>query len=130
MNSRIQQVTVLGATGQVGRVVLREALRAGYRVRVLARSPNKLGEIPEGVDVVEGDLLDASAVGSALQGSHAVLSAAGGVKEPDQYVKFQRIGRHLVGAMQEQGIRRLVNISGAVVLLPGESLDFQRRLCG
>lgn len=128
MDSRVQQVTVLGATGQVGKVVVREALRAGYRVRVLARSPDKLGAIPERVDVVEGDLLDASALGRALHGSQAVLSAAGGVKEPDQHAKFQRIGRNLVGAMAEQEIRRLVNISGAVVVLRGESLDFQRTL--
>jgi putative NADH-flavin reductase len=113
---------------RVGQVVLREALWAGYRVRLLARSPHKLGAVSGAVDVVEGDLLDVSALRNALRGSRAVLSAAGGVKEPDQYGRFQRIGRNLLGVMEEQGIRRLVSISGAVAVLPGESLGFQRRL--
>lgn len=128
MDTSVKQVTVLGATGQVGQVVLQEALEAGYEVRVLARSPHKLGVLRESVEVIEGDLLDASAVGRALHGSQAVLSAAGGVKEPDQAARFRQIGRNLSGAMKEQGVTRLVNISGAVVLLPGERLDLQRRL--
>lgn len=122
------QITVFGPTGQVGGAVLREALATGYRVRVLARSPGKLGGLRGEVEIVEGDLLDGAAVAGALRGSAAVINAAGGVKEPDQYGKFQRIGRILLDAMKREGIPRLVNISGAVTPLPAETLDPQRRL--
>lgn len=107
---------------------MREALRAGYRVRALVRSPHKMGAVRESVDVVEGDLTDASAVGRAVQGSHAVLNAAGGVKEPDQFATFRRIGQNLLGAMKEHEVKRLVSVSGAVAVLPEETLDLQRRL--
>ncbi|MBS9524003.1 NAD(P)H-binding protein [Litoribacter ruber] len=122
------QITILGATGQVGGSVLREALKKNYQVKVLVRSPEKLNDLRDKVTVVTGNLLDADAVEKALQGSAAVINAAGGVKEPDQFEKFQRIGQLLTGKMNDQGIKRLVNISGAVSALPNESLDLQRRI--
>jgi putative NADH-flavin reductase len=122
------QITILGSTGQVGKAVLREALNRGYQVTVLVRSPDKLGDLKEKVKIVQGDLLDPIAVEKALEGSKAVINAAGGVKEPDQYRKFQQIGGILVEKMKHQGITRLVNISGAVMNLPNERLDFKRKL--
>lgn len=122
------QITILGASGQVGYATLKEALNQGYTVKVLVRSPEKLGELQEKVTVIKGDLLDSTAVDQALQGSAVVVNAAGGVKEPDQYEKFKKIAHILVEKMNQHNITRLVNISGAVMALPGEKLNFQRRL--
>lgn len=122
------QVTIFGATGQVGKAALKEALNKGYNVKVLVRSPEKLGDLQEKVTVIKGDLLDSTAVEQALMGSSAVINAAGGVKEPDQFEKFQKIGGILTEKMNAQGIKRLVNISGAVMNLPGEDLDLQRKM--
>ncbi len=122
------QITILGSTGQVGKAVLREALNLGYQVTVLVRSPEKLDDLKGKVKIVQGDLLDPFAVEKALEGSKAVINAAGGVKEPDQFKKFQQIGGILVEKMKHHGIKRLVNISGAVMNLPNERLDFKRKL--
>src|SRR5690606_23690042 len=122
------QITIFGATGQVGKAVLREALNRGYDVKVLVRSPEKLGDLKDRVTVIKGDLLDSAAVDRALEGSIAVINAAGGVKEPDQYKKFQKIGEILTEKMNARRIKRLVNISGAVMSLPGEDLNLQRKI--
>jgi len=116
MSTSVQQVTVPGTTGQVGRVVVPEAMRAGYRVRVLARSPDKLGAVPADVDVVEGGpARRVRACGSAA-GKPGGDQRRGGVKDPDQFTKFERIGGNLLAEMREQGVRRLVNISGAIAI--------------
>src|ERR1700694_739519 len=78
----IMQITILGSTGQVGKVVINEALKLGYQVKVLARDPEKLGELKEKVEIVKGDLLDELSVGKALEGSKAVINVSGAVKEP------------------------------------------------
>lgn len=122
------QITILGATGQVGKATLREALNKGYQVKVLVRSPDKLGDLKEKVIVVKGNLLDSLAVEQALQGSVAVINAAGGIKEPDQYEKFQSIGKILTEQMSKLGIKRLINMSGAVMKLPSEKLDLKRSI--
>ena len=122
------QITILGASGQVGKETVREALSKGYQVKVLVRSPDKLGDLKEKVTIVKGDLLDSSSVEQALQGSVVVINAAGGVKEPDQYNKFRLIGNILTEKMKKLGIKRLINISGVVTNLPTEKLDLKRRI--
>ncbi|WP_405448762.1 NAD(P)H-binding protein [Streptomyces achromogenes] len=60
-------ILVTGATGNVGRNLVRELLDAGARVRALTRDPRRAG-LPDGVDVVRGDLTDAESLASALRG--------------------------------------------------------------
>jgi uncharacterized protein YbjT (DUF2867 family) len=60
---------VSGITGQVGGAAARQLLAEGHTVRALARDPRKAAEWSQkGVDVRRGDLNDASAVASALEG--------------------------------------------------------------
>lgn len=121
------QITILGSTGQVGKAVLNQALKAGYQVNVLVRDPEKLANLKEKVKVIRGNLLDEVAVEKALAGSTAVINVSGAVKEADQIEKFKKIGDILVSKMKQNGITRLINISLAVIQLPHEKLDFQRK---
>lgn len=121
------QITILGSTGQVGKAVIDQALKAKYQVKVLVRDPEKLGDLKEKVQVVQGNLLDEASVEKSLVGSIAVINVSGAVKEGDQIEKFKKIGGILVSKMKQQGITRLINISLAVIHLPHEKLDFQRK---
>ncbi|MEP6725241.1 MAG: NAD(P)H-binding protein, partial [Bacteroidota bacterium] len=87
----------------------------------------KLGELKEKVKIVKGDLLDELSVEKAFEGSEAIINVSGAVKEPEQLQKFQKIGKILVDKMKQQGIKRLINISLAVISLPHEKLDFKRK---
>jgi len=74
-------VLVTGGTGYVGSHSIAALTAAGHRVRVLARSPDRVAPAlePLGVDGVEtalGDVTDPAAVERALQGCDAVLHAA------------------------------------------------------
>ncbi|MFC6081807.1 SDR family NAD(P)-dependent oxidoreductase [Sphaerisporangium aureirubrum] len=76
-------VTVTGGTGFVGAHSVAAIVRAGHRVRVLARDPALLApalaplEVPPGaVDVAAGDVTDEAAVAAAVRGADAVLHAA------------------------------------------------------
>lgn len=61
-------ILVTGATGNVGRHVVDQLLRADQRVRVLTRNP-KAANLPDGVEVVTGD----------LSAPHTLLPAFNGV---------------------------------------------------
>lgn len=78
--------------------------------------------------VIKENFLDSTSVEQVLQGSAAVINAPGGVKEPDKYQKFQKIGNILSKKMNEQGIKRLVSISGAVMTPPGKTLKWKRKV--
>lgn len=59
---------VTGATGNVGRYVVRELLKAGEPVRALTRDPAR-ARFPDGVEAVQADLARPDTVRPALQGA-------------------------------------------------------------
>lgn len=122
------QITVLGAAGRIGQEVVRSALIKDYKIRVLVRNPEKLGKLKDQVEVKQGNLLDATLVEEAIIGSEAVINLSGAVKEPDQILKFERIGHILIEKLKAQRIKRLINISAAVAILPMEKLELRRRV--
>ena len=56
MSSPAPRLLSVGATGSIGRYVVNEALRQGYAVRALVRTPDKVRKLPRQVEVVIGDL--------------------------------------------------------------------------
>lgn len=65
-------ILVIGATGKVGRHVVSGLLERGAAVRALVRDPDAAG-LPDGVDVVPGDLSDPRGLAENLEGVAAVF---------------------------------------------------------
>ncbi|MFB4319789.1 NmrA family NAD(P)-binding protein [Actinomadura sp. 21ATH] len=64
-------ILVTGATGNVGRHVVRELLSDGHKVRALTRDPAR-ARLPEGVQIAAGDLAVPDSLAAALDGVTAV----------------------------------------------------------
>jgi uncharacterized protein YbjT (DUF2867 family) len=65
-------VLVIGATGNIGSLVVDELLRTHVIVRALSRTPESAG-LPTGVEVVAGDLTSPLSLDAALTGVGAVF---------------------------------------------------------
>lgn len=65
-------ILVTGATGRAGGSVLNQLRHKGVAVRAVVRDPAR-GTLPEGVEVVRGDLADPSTLGPALDGVDSVF---------------------------------------------------------
>ena len=61
-------ILVTGATGTIGRHVVEQLVKRGADVRALVRDPAK-ADLPAGVAVVQGDLLDVDSLRSAFTAS-------------------------------------------------------------
>ncbi len=62
-------VLVAGATGRVGRILVRKLLLRGYRVRALVRGKEGVEDsLPQSVQLVFGDLADYAACRKAVEG--------------------------------------------------------------
>lgn len=72
-------LAVIGATGKVGRHVVSSALEQGHRVVAIARSPEKMSHpaATPGLTRVQGDVLQAGSLSTALAGVDVVVSCVG-----------------------------------------------------
>jgi putative NADH-flavin reductase len=109
------KIALFGATGKTGGLIMERALAAGHQVTVLVRDPRKLKQRESGLRIIQGDARQASAVADAVQGADVVLSALGSGN--DTVTLF---GRNAMDVMQRTGMRRIVSLVGASVVMPGD----------
>ncbi|MGX7708968.1 NAD(P)-dependent oxidoreductase [Methylobacterium sp. Gmos1] len=106
------KILVLGATGGTGRLIVAQSLARGYDVTALVRSPGKAKSLP-GAKLVVGDARDPQVLREALRGRDAVVSALGTPASPFREVTLlSEVTRTLVGAMRDEGVARLVAVTG------------------
>src|SRR5581483_11315189 len=116
-------VLVTGATGFLGRSLVRRLVRAGVPVRALVRSPAKASRLVRcGVEVVVGDVADGDTVAPAVEGVTVVFHLAGKLYAPwepeESYRRTHVEGteRLVERAQRERGLERFVHCSTTGVL--------------
>jgi uncharacterized protein YbjT (DUF2867 family) len=121
-------VLVVGATGNVGRHVVKHLVKSGHRVRALTRDPDKAARLlGTEVEIVKGDLDDPASLAPALEGVEVASLAT--ASTPD----LGRQEMNFIDAASAAGVRRLVKqsgvgvgvLTGAISVARGES---ERRL--
>ncbi|NYH51524.1 uncharacterized protein YbjT (DUF2867 family) [Nocardiopsis arvandica] len=106
---------VTGATGYIGGRLVPELLDAGYRVRCLARTPDKLRDQPwrDRVEVVRGDVVSGEGLDEALRdvdtAYYLVHSMSGG---RDFGHTDAEAARNVARAAEAAGTSRLVYLGG------------------
>jgi uncharacterized protein (TIGR01777 family) len=71
------RVIVSGGSGLIGRALVEELVAGGYEAVVLSRSPEKVGNLPEGARAVAWDGESATGWGDLADGAAAVVNLAG-----------------------------------------------------
>ncbi|HEV8449494.1 MAG TPA: SDR family oxidoreductase [Gemmatimonadaceae bacterium] len=108
-------ILIVGGSGTLGQMLATRLLNAGYDVRVMSRTPNKVAALrAEGADVVSGDLLDSDSLVRACQGADAVVSAAHSILGRGRHASVHVDGAgqcRLIDAAKAAGVRRFVYVS-------------------
>lgn len=117
-------ILVAGGTGRLGTLVVDRLVRRGLDVRVLTRAPARAADLPDEVEVVTGDVRDATVVRSAVDGCDIVVSAVHGFVGP-RGISPRTVDRdgnaNLVDAVRiEGGDLVLMSIVGAAAGSPME----------
>lgn len=106
------KILVIGATGTLGRQIVRRALDEGYEVRCLVRSFQRSAFLREwSVELVKGDICRPETLPKALEGMDAVIDAATArPTERVEWVDWQ--GKiNLINATRAAGVKRYVFFS-------------------
>ena len=107
------EVLILGATGAIGSLVLREARRRGHGIRALARDPNTVA-VDDAVAVMRGDVRDPEAVTAAVEGQDAVIWAISARRADRRGPGLDLCTegtRNVLAAMTTNGVDRLIAVT-------------------
>jgi uncharacterized protein YbjT (DUF2867 family) len=108
---------VTGATGYIGGRLIRELLAHGYRVRVLARKPERLKDHPwiDRVEVVSGDAHDVEALDKALEGIDVAYYLLHALMSKDDFEQEEKdIAQKFGEATKMASIQRIVYLGGII----------------
>lgn len=132
---RPSKVLVTGASGFVGRYVVRELIARGYGAVCLARDTEKMRRVVPDVaaaqlTVVKGDLNDAESLRRAAQQAQAVIHLVGIIFDlPLKGQTFQRVHvegtRRVMDAAKQAGMRRFAYVS-AIGARPDGPSEYHR----
>lgn len=112
------KILVFGATGSVGKEIVKQALNQGHHVTAFVRNPNNLDfSDSANLKLFTGDVSKANDVEKALQNHDAVLCAIGDGKVG----KIRDVGtNNIVKSMEQSNVKRLIC---QTTLGMGESYD-------
>ncbi|MCD6161289.1 MAG: NAD-dependent epimerase/dehydratase family protein [candidate division Zixibacteria bacterium] len=128
-------VLVTGASGQLGRRLVRELLARGYSIRAHYRSPEKADKYcPQGVEPVIGDITEPLWMYGAVKGCDYVIHGAARVsirplsKADTEYMyRVNVIGtKHVIDACTLGDVQRLLHVSSVAAVggsVNGRPLD-------
>ncbi|WP_435613242.1 NAD(P)H-binding protein [Streptomyces sp. bgisy159] len=112
-------IVVTGATGNVGRELVRVLSAAGERVIATSRGVSER-DVPKGVRAVRADLTDAGSLRPALDGARALFLQNGGASAP------LISPRDILDAAKAGGVERVVLLSSQGVVTRPESASHGR----
>lgn len=108
-------VTIFGATGQVGKQIVKQALWKGHKVKAFGRNIHEFEIQHENLELILGVLFDDEQVYHAIIGSDAVLSSIGGSFDGED--KARSLGmKKIISAMDKLNVKRIISVGGLGVL--------------
>jgi NADH dehydrogenase len=101
------KVSLIGGTGFVGTYIVEQLLKLGHTPRLLIRSGQlDRASLPQGCELVEGDIVQADSVAACLAGSDAAVYLIGILRElPSRGITFEEL--------QYRGVERVIETARA-----------------
>jgi len=121
------KIAVFGASGRTGRPFVEQALAAGHAVCALARDPAKLAMKHPLLAVMAGNALYRDAVAKTIVDCDAVCSMLGPAPHSPPDIVSLATG-HIIEAMQQRGVKRLVVMSSMGVGTSRKQVPFSYKL--
>jgi len=113
-------ITVMGASGNTGRLVAEGLLARGEKVRVVGRDAGRLAPlVARGAEAAVGDATDAGFLARAFAGAETAYTLIPpDLRAPDFRAHQDRVGEATAQALRQAGVKRVVFLSSVGADLP------------
>lgn len=123
-----EKIAIIGGTGKSGKYLVKSLINRGIQFKLLVRNPKNISFEYSGMEIVEGDVTDRTAVSQLLEGTSAVISTLGLGIPPSTPDLFAKATELILQTMSEYQIRRYVVATGLNVDADGDSKSEKTRL--
>jgi len=113
----MKSIALFGGSGKTGQEFLSQALEKGHYVKALVRTPKKLVQSSDQLEIIQGDVLNPADVARTVEGTDMVISLFGHVKGSPAGLQTQGT-QHIVDAMKKHQIDRIISLSGGGLPFP------------
>ncbi len=111
------KAALIGASGFIGSVILKELLARGHEVTAIVRNAGKITAQSPNLRIVEQDAGDQKALAAVLKGHDAVISSYNpGWSNPNIVEDTKRVNPAILEAVKEAAIPRFQVVGGAGTL--------------
>src|SRR5690606_889916 len=108
------KIALIGATGFVGKEVLKEALNRKHKVLAIARNTEKIQISDDLLKTKSVDVNNVDQLAQAISGSDVVVSAFNpGWTNPNIYTDYLEGSKAIQEAVKASGVKRLIVVGGA-----------------
>jgi putative NADH-flavin reductase len=109
------KITVFGASGKTGILIVYQALNQGHQVTAFARQLSKVTIQHKNLRVIQGDILEFEKVKMAVDGQDAILCALGVDKNKPNTILSDGT-KNILDTMESSGVKRFICMSSAGIL--------------
>lgn len=123
----MKQITIFGASGRTGIILTGLLLEKGYQVKALVRNPLKFSIEHPNLSVIKGTVGQKEAIEQAIEGSEAVVSVLGHVKNSQPLFQTHAMV-NILEIMKVKNIKRLIVLTGSGVEMSQDKWSFGNTL--
>jgi putative NADH-flavin reductase len=117
------KIAVIGAAGNIGRRIVREALDRGHQVTAVGRHAPKQDPDDAKLSTAVADVTNPDEVANVVQGHDAIVSAVGPAHDGSQPTFLVDAARALMDGARRGRVKRLVTVGGAGSLFVSPGLQ-------
>jgi putative NADH-flavin reductase len=105
------KLTIFGATGRTGQLLVKQALEAGHELTLYVRNPNAITLVDINLKVVRGDLSNKVQLTEIIAGADACISVLGGNSLTKHATELCNGIENIVSVMETCGVKRFIYLS-------------------
>jgi len=105
------KITLFGASGKSGQLILDQALEKGCKVSAYVRRENAIERKDKNLEIFIGELDEKEKIAQALKGADVCISALGGTSLKESVTQVIQGIDSITSEMESQGIKRFLYLS-------------------